>query len=145
MSLPSPGSRRVFLQVLGASALVSCLHPAEEANGRFKIGNVKDVDAPGKFKVSETEVVAVFRDDGGLYAMSLVCTHQLCDIRHYGEVTADKLTCNCHGSQFDADGKVIMGPAEKDLAHYLVEVDGSGDIFVNADETVAVDTRVSPA
>lgn len=145
MSLSSPGSRRGFLQVLGASALVSCLHPAEKPTGRLQIGNVKDLDTAGSFKLSDAESVAVFRDDGGLYAMTLVCTHEQCDMRTYGKVTADQLTCNCHGSVFDPDGNVKNGPAEKPLDHYLVEVETNGDIFVNADKTVPAETRVAMA
>lgn len=145
MSLSSPGSRRGFLQVLGTSALVSCLHPAEAPVGRFQIGNVKDLDTAGSFKLSDTESVAVFRDDGGLYAMTLVCTHEQCDMRTYGKVTAETLTCNCHGSVFDPGGNVKTGPAEKPLDHYLVEVEKDGEIFVNADKTVPAETRVAVA
>jgi glycine/D-amino acid oxidase-like deaminating enzyme/nitrite reductase/ring-hydroxylating ferredoxin subunit len=60
------------------------------------------------------EKIAVYRDAGGaLHEHSATCTHLGC-IVHWnpGEKTWD---CPCHGSRFEATGKVINGPANKDL------------------------------
>jgi glycine/D-amino acid oxidase-like deaminating enzyme/nitrite reductase/ring-hydroxylating ferredoxin subunit len=58
---------------------------------------------------------AVYRaDDGQLHAMSAVCTHLGCVVKwNKAEKSWD---CPCHGSRFDALGKVINGPATKELA-----------------------------
>ena len=58
--------------------------------------------------------VAVYRaPDGGVREMSAVCTHLKC-IVHWNP--AEKSwDCPCHGSRFSCDGKVLMGPATKDL------------------------------
>jgi Rieske Fe-S protein len=61
------------------------------------------------------EKIAVYRDDaGGLHERSAACTHLGC-IVHWNpsEKTWD---CPCHGSRYDKMGKVINGPANKDLA-----------------------------
>jgi glycine/D-amino acid oxidase-like deaminating enzyme/nitrite reductase/ring-hydroxylating ferredoxin subunit len=57
---------------------------------------------------------AVYRDaEGGIHQMSAVCTHLGCIVGWNGaEKTWD---CPCHGSRFDKFGKVINGPASKDL------------------------------
>jgi glycine/D-amino acid oxidase-like deaminating enzyme/nitrite reductase/ring-hydroxylating ferredoxin subunit len=59
--------------------------------------------------------VAAYRDDRGeLHAVSSTCTHLGCQVRfNTAERTWD---CPCHGSRFDAEGRVIEGPAVDDLA-----------------------------
>ena len=58
--------------------------------------------------------VAAYRDDEGVvHAVSAVCTHMGCDVAwNNAERTWD---CACHGSRFDHDGRVLHGPAVKDL------------------------------
>ena len=59
--------------------------------------------------------VAVYREDKGeLHTMSAVCTHLGCIVNWNGvEKTWD---CPCHGSRFDSVGRVVNGPATRDLA-----------------------------
>lgn len=61
------------------------------------------------------ETIAAYRDDqGGVHAVSPVCTHLGCHvIWNTAERTWD---CPCHGSRFDVDGVVIHGPAVRGLA-----------------------------
>jgi glycine/D-amino acid oxidase-like deaminating enzyme/nitrite reductase/ring-hydroxylating ferredoxin subunit len=63
--------------------------------------------------------VAAYRDeDGGLHAVSPVCTHLYCHVSfNDAERTWD---CPCHGSRFDVDGTVIEGPAVRDLERYEI-------------------------
>lgn len=77
--------------------------------------------------------VAVGQDDDGLYAMSTICTHSGCDIGVDGEVTQDRLTCGCHGSQFDSAGEVLQGPAASPLDFYELTVDEFGNLTVHPD------------
>jgi cytochrome b6-f complex iron-sulfur subunit len=53
------------------------------------------------------------------YGINAVCTHLGCVVPwNAGE---DKFMCPCHGSQYDATGKVVRGPAPLSLA--LVHAD----------------------
>jgi Rieske Fe-S protein len=58
--------------------------------------------------------VATYRDESGnLHAFSAVCPHLGCIVRWDAcEKTWD---CPCHGSRFDALGRVLNGPAISDL------------------------------
>ena len=58
--------------------------------------------------------IAVSRDsDGTLHAVSARCTHMGCIVNWNSAETS--WDCPCHGSRFDADGRVIEGPAVKAL------------------------------
>ncbi len=82
--------------------------------------------APGEGKVLDVEgdKTAVYRDEGGeLHAVSPVCTHMGCLLDFNGaERTWD---CACHGSRFDVDGKVLHGPAKRDLKVKLIGVEAT--------------------
>ena len=60
------------------------------------------------------ERAAVYKDESGaLVALSAVCTHLGCIVAwNTAEKTWD---CPCHGSRFDTTGKVVQGPAVRDL------------------------------
>jgi glycine/D-amino acid oxidase-like deaminating enzyme/nitrite reductase/ring-hydroxylating ferredoxin subunit len=78
-------------------------------------GSIDDL-APGEAAVEGGPLspVAAFRDEAGvLHKVSAVCTHLKCIVRwNNSERTWD---CPCHGSRFDYEGRVIQGPAVKDL------------------------------
>jgi glycine/D-amino acid oxidase-like deaminating enzyme/nitrite reductase/ring-hydroxylating ferredoxin subunit len=59
--------------------------------------------------------IAVYRDPAGaLHECSAICVHLGCVVDwNSREKTWD---CPCHGSRFDAYGKVFQGPANRDLA-----------------------------
>ena len=64
--------------------------------------------------------VSVYKaDDGTVHERSAVCTHLYCIVDwNPAEKSWD---CPCHGSRFDAFGKVVNGPAVADLA--MIEPD----------------------
>jgi Rieske Fe-S protein len=73
--------------------------------------------APGKGAVIRRGLskAAVYRDEQGvLHQRSAVCPHLGCLVAwNEAEKTWD---CPCHGSRFDRQGRVINGPANRDLA-----------------------------
>jgi len=54
--------------------------------------------------------------NGKYIALLMQCTHKQCEVRPF----AQGLSCPCHGSEFDQTGKVLEGPAKKDLAEFTV-------------------------
>lgn len=59
------------------------------------------------------------KEDGSYAALLLQCTHQ------ENQLTPDGngFHCTLHGSQFDKNGNVRKGPAERSLKHYDTYVD----------------------
>jgi len=65
----------------------------------------------------------------GFSALSLTCTHLGCTL----EQKAEGFTCPCHGSSFDADGKILHGPTTKDLAALHVEQNEQGHLILSTE------------
>lgn len=66
--------------------------------------------------------------DGQFRAFSAKCPHQGCPV---AEVKENTITCNCHGSTFDAaTGERLGGPAPKGLTPVAISVSGA-DIVLN--------------
>lgn len=71
---------------------------------------------PGEGRVlkAEGERVAACRDEKGkLHQLCAVCPHLGCIVAWNN--SEGNWDCPCHGSRFEADGKLIAGPAEEDL------------------------------
>lgn len=139
---PEPMPRRDFLGLssIGAAlaalafALVGMLRLPKVAVSaspakKFRV-TLPESLAPGQPYLPPGRSVAVFRDDEGVYAISLVCTHLGCLVKN----TADGFECPCHGSKFGPRGGVTKGPAPKALPWH--EVSKSGDTFVIDEEAV---------
>ena len=78
-------------------------------------GTIDDIPAgEGRIVDMNGERAAVYKDEqGALTALSPTCTHLGCIVSwNTAERTWD---CPCHGSRFDTTGRVIQGPAVKDL------------------------------
>jgi glycine/D-amino acid oxidase-like deaminating enzyme/nitrite reductase/ring-hydroxylating ferredoxin subunit len=109
-----------FKPVTSARDFVSeNLNVAKEFMGdRISTPELDDLEkiATGSGEVVEWkgERVALYKDEEGkVFACSATCTHMGC-IVHWN--SAEKSwDCPCHGSRFNFDGKVIQGPANKDL------------------------------
>ena len=86
--------------------------------GRFSAQEAESVHAlrPGEGTVANLggDRVAVSRDaQGALHAVSAVCVHMGCIVAWNG--AEQSWDCPCHGSRYDARGRVIHGPANEDL------------------------------
>jgi cytochrome b6-f complex iron-sulfur subunit len=121
---------------LGAGA-IACGPPF----GAALAGNASAL-AVGDIKLVAGASACIARDAQGVYAMSIICTHEGCDMSTQGSVTAAGLDCFCHGSAFDVGGNVVRGPASSPLEHYQVTADAQGNLTVHGDAVVAAGTRL---
>jgi cytochrome b6-f complex iron-sulfur subunit len=66
----------------------------------------------------------VRQDAATVSVLTATCTHQQCTITGFQN---NVFQCPCHGSQFNATGGVIRGPATQSLRRYNATV--SGDVI----------------
>ena len=80
---------------------------AQSSADQLKLGEGAIVDIKGR-------KTAMYRDgEGKIIMLSPVCKHFGCIV---GWNAAEKTwDCPCHGSRYSAEGRVINGPAKKDL------------------------------
>jgi glycine/D-amino acid oxidase-like deaminating enzyme/nitrite reductase/ring-hydroxylating ferredoxin subunit len=92
-------------------------------------GEVRSFDEvpPGEGRVLRDGMrkIACYRnEEGRMHACSAVCPHLGCVVAwNDGEKTWD---CPCHGSRFDALGRVLNGPANRDLKSMDRPAEGEG-------------------
>jgi cytochrome b6-f complex iron-sulfur subunit len=137
-------SRRDLLVALGSLGLVTALTSLMRETARFLTPPISQArpstviaGSPadflwGKLTPLTHSPVFIGRDEGGLFALSAICTHLGCTLVQSGE----KLACPCHGSQFTTDGANVSGPAARPLPHLALNLNDDGLIEVNLDQPV---------
>jgi len=103
---------------------------------KFRVA-IPETLAPGEAFVPPGRTAALFRDAGGIYAVSIICTHLGCIVKP----TAQGFECPCHGSAFAADGSVVRGPAPQPLAWLKVTPSGS-TVIIDEEAAVPAGTKV---
>jgi glycine/D-amino acid oxidase-like deaminating enzyme/nitrite reductase/ring-hydroxylating ferredoxin subunit len=85
-----------------------------------KIHALADI-APGEGKIVQIEghTVALYKDEAGeVHALNPRCTHLKCTVSWS---LAEKCwECPCHGARYDANGKVLTGPADRNLEKIIL-------------------------
>ena len=79
-------------------------------------------------KGDPTYLIVEGEDAIGSYGINAICTHLGCVVPWNSG--SNKFMCPCHGSQYDATGKVVRGPAPLSLALAHVSVD-SDNVFLS--------------
>ncbi|MFN2216520.1 MAG: ubiquinol-cytochrome c reductase iron-sulfur subunit [Anaerolineales bacterium] len=123
-------SSRVFLAVsgfMGLGMLVRYLGYQSESEVPNEVDLGLATIFPTGSKTVLPDVPAVLiHDQDGFKALSLTCTHLGCTL----EEDDNKFSCPCHGSQFDENGNVVHGPANRRLTNLKVEVNDEGHLIL---------------
>jgi Rieske Fe-S protein len=126
-------NRREFLLLAASSLAVSgCASVPAGAAGDSA---PRVVDAGPASQVPEGTVSNAHQSDGfflarhagEVVALSSYCTHRRCELQVQGDRT---FHCPCHGSHFDAAGRVVQGPATRDLPVLPTSVGSNGHLLV---------------
>jgi Rieske Fe-S protein len=118
----------------------------EESTGGIAIGAPSDFATDGLHLIPGSKVL-IGRDSKGLYALTSICTHELCDMdekqggKNIGIINANGIVCNCHGSTFDNFGAVLKGPANKPLKAFALKL-CEGKLYVDKTTQVPVTERL---
>ncbi|HSC27690.1 MAG TPA: ubiquinol-cytochrome c reductase iron-sulfur subunit [Vicinamibacterales bacterium] len=144
-----PGRRR-FLFATGTTTIVAGVFGFLAATVRFLFPNVL-YEPPSRFPVGRPEDfpageatflpdrrLFVFNGADGYYAISAICTHLGCTVRYE---QGDGFACPCHGSRFDANGRVAKGPAPRPLAWFGLNKSPRGELVVDEGRIVDPEYR----
>ncbi|MFC1923477.1 ubiquinol-cytochrome c reductase iron-sulfur subunit [Chloroflexota bacterium] len=82
----------------------------------------------------------LFRDESGFYAVSGLCTHLGCTV---AIKNGSHFECPCHGSEFDLQGAVLIGPAELPLNHVELTYSVDNKLVVNTQVVVPAAQRLA--
>jgi cytochrome b6-f complex iron-sulfur subunit len=143
--LPVTCGRREVIRAAAATAAVVAVGSVVACGPPFGVvsaGNASAL-AVGDVKVVTGASACIARDAQGVYAMTLICTHQGCDMSMQGLVSASGIDCGCHGSRFDVDGNVVNGPASSPLQHYQVTADAQGNLTIDGNVPVPATVRLA--
>ncbi|WP_421655787.1 FAD-dependent oxidoreductase [Leptothermofonsia sp. ETS-13] len=82
------------------------------------------------------DVYAVKDEENG-QVLSLTCTHQGCTVKPN---VNGEFHCPCHGAVFDKEGRVLRGPAQRDLTRFKILKRGDDQL-----QLVAAKPEITPA
>ncbi len=102
--------------------------PASEQKAEFDLGSADQYPLGSRTSIPEIPALLI-HTESGFIALSLICTHLGCTLK------ADEtgFACPCHNSAFDADGKVMQGPAVKPLRSLRIEITDDNNLIVFTD------------
>jgi cytochrome b6-f complex iron-sulfur subunit len=109
-----------------------------ESATRFKVG-FPDEFPPETHRKIDRRNVWVFRDSLGFFAVSAVCTHLGCIVNENAK--RDGFICPCHGTKFDAAGKILAGPAPRGLDWLELSLAADGALMVDTGKSVSAGSR----
>lgn len=140
-----PMSRRAFFSwvALGWTAFTAAMVAASSATARFMFPNVLfeplptfKAGVPQEIQAGQVDErfkakfgVWLVRDDGGIFALSTVCTHLGCTPNWLE--AEQKFKCPCHGSGFYKNGINFEGPTPRPLERFAIELADDGQILVD--------------
>lgn len=103
----------------------------KDVNSVTKTINISDYPALSKvggYAMITSTVILIRNSKTKFTALNITCTHKKCDVEYNGS----KFECPCHGSMYSKSGKVLNGPAKKNLKKYSTSFDeDTGVVTIN--------------
>jgi cytochrome b6-f complex iron-sulfur subunit len=138
--MKTPLSRRDFMTLstrvlFGAGALLGLgglirffsFEPDQGSPSVFDLGDEGNFPMGSRTLRGDIPAMIINRN-GKIAALSLTCTHLGCTVEE--DKDGKGFTCPCHGSAFDANGKVFNGRAQDHLKELRVETTDENKLMV---------------
>ena len=127
-------NRRQFI-ILLATAVLAARQALSASRNPFgapgerivNAGPVSNYAADGQYAAFLDQGFVILRKGPELLAVSSECTHRQCKLKLGAQHT---FVCPCHGSRFDSRGKVLEGPAKRDLPLLPSVTNENGELLV---------------
>jgi cytochrome b6-f complex iron-sulfur subunit len=141
-SLPRRAILRLSLGLAGTLSLWGLVRFLSYRERKTSVGKIV-LDVPESyFPGSVTQVPEarawIIRDQVGLYAVSATCTHLGCLLISNGL----QFSCPCHGSEFDLNGRILVGPADIPLPHFELTRSSGNLLVLDTEKNVPRDQRL---
>lgn len=128
LSVATVGSGLFLLDFLSPKVVL-------ERSQVFNAGALENF-TPGTVTFNAKNRTFIVREvEGGIYAISAVCTHLGC-LTRWNE-NKGEIACPCHGTKFSKDGNVMEGPTTKTLPRFAISLNEKNEIIV--DRSIIVD------
>ena len=133
-----PG-RRGFMLTLSAAwlavmgfAKIATAGAKKVAVDISKIDKLTKVGGSATVKIKGQDILLIRQGDKSFKALSGQCTHEACAVVYSAK--DNKVQCPCHKSNFALDGKVLNGPATKNLPTYETSLEGNNLLIAMPDK-----------
>jgi len=124
-------SRRTFLKIIVAGIVSFFIY----AWNKLTLNHIETTHGGQKiFSFNKNKTVSfndnyiIVTENNSTTVFSSHCTHLGCKI---DKMEGDRFVCPCHGSKYDLNGKVVKGPAYKNLQTipYQISADGKNIVI----------------
>ena len=130
--------RRDFLTLASQGILTACgliglggvlrflsFQQGQAMPDKLDLGPAADYPQGSRTVLSQAGAI-LLHTPAGFQALSLTCPHLGCQVQQ----TAEGFACPCHNSRFDAEGRLIHGPADRPLQTLRVEQSPDGHLIL---------------
>jgi Rieske Fe-S protein len=126
-------SRRYFLKSLGVFAGILWFFSGRTARAKTlavpleKAKSLQSVGGSVNLKIKGKELLFIRDTQTTVRVLDPFCTHRGCKAAF--NKASNRIECPCHQSAFDPEGKVVKGPASKDLKNYGARLEEDRILF----------------
>jgi len=92
-----------------------------------RVEKLKTTGGSVLLKVEGLPVLFVRESEETIRGVDPTCTHRKCTVEY--NKSRKRFICPCHGSQYDLEGRVLKGPAEKPLKNLDAYLESGRIIF----------------